>query len=1081
MSQDEYIKSEQRAIEQLQSLGWTYVSGEQLSPEASTERSSFKDVVLEERLRSSIQKINPWISDENLLKVVRDLTQVPAATLMEANKGIFETLVNYLSVDQDLGKGRKGQTVKIIDFDHPENNEFIVANQFKVSGVNQNILPDILLFVNGLPLAVVECKSPYTTNPMEAGINQLMRYANLRNPHEDEGAERLFWYNQIMISTHRDKARVGTISSRMEHYLEWKDPYPLEPKDIALEPKSQDILIAGMLSPKNFLDIIQNFIVFEPMDGKMIKKVARYQQYRAVHKTVERLKTGKNVKEKGGVIWHTQGSGKSLTMVFLAMKMRRDSILKEYKLVFVTDRTQLDSQLSATFGRVQDETVYRATSVAKLKELLIKDSSDLITTTVQKFLEVEDQTEFPELNDSEKIVVLVDEGHRSQYGALGVNLTKGLKNAPKIAFTGTPLIKTEKTTNAFGTYIDTYTIEQAVEDGATVQILYEGREAKTKVTGDSLDKLFDEYFGDRTKEEQAAIKKKFGTAQAVLEAPQRIRWVCIDILNHYRTKIQPEGFKAMIVTSSRNAAVTYKEMLDELDGPESTVIISGDHNDPPHLHEYTDQTKNKDRIGKFTQPMKDSLLSILVVKDMLLTGFDAPVCQVMYLDRKLTDHNLLQAIARVNRTSAGKARGFVVDYYGLSDYLQEALDMFSQEDIAGAMKSIKDELPKLQAAHTRVMRLFKGVDRFDIDECVDRLEDENIRQRFEIDFKKFTNLMNIIMPDVSASPYITDLKFLGKVNHAARNRYRDEELDIAGVGEKVRQLINEHIYATGVDPKIPPIDLLAKNFKEHVSGIKSSKAKASEIEHAIKQHITVNLANDPAYYRSLSEKLKDILKEKEEHWDELVQLLFDFRANIESDRGKEAEELGLSDTEFAFHNLLLEQFCRSTGSDFLDEATHDEIIKVTQELVTMMDKATGIVDFFKKDDEVKGVKREIKRALMDTKFDGDKKLIKAVIDGFMELAKIKFGNGVKAMKTKRPQNPSVRVKKSNGIICPECNSYRYAEVMWGMPTGLDMARTNSEMIEEFDSGKVPTINFGCCLPDNPPQYSCLHCNHAWGN
>ena len=644
------------------------------------------------------------------------------------------------------------------------------------------------------------------------------------------------------------------------------------------------MLIAGLFNRKNFLDLIQNFTVFETVDGRTVKKLARYQQYRAVHKTIHRLKTGKTRKDKGGVIWHTQGSGKSLTMVFLAVKMRRDPDLRDYKLVFITDRTQLDQQLTNTFLRTQGETVYHANSVAHLKELLQKDSSDLVMAMMQKFQEGEDDFDFPVLNESDRIIVLADEAHRTQYGTLGVAINTGLPNAPKIAFTGTPLIKSRKTNNEFGTYIDTYTIEQAVADGATVQILYEGREAKTKVTGDSLDQLFDEYFHDKTDEERAAINKKYGTELAVLEAPQRIRWVCIDLLKHYKEHIQPNGFKAMVVTSSRRAAVLYKETLDELGAPPSECIISGSHNDEQFFTPYTDSVNQKLAIENFKMPLSEHPLSFLVVKDMLLTGFDAPICQVMYLDRKLTEHSLLQAIARVNRTYAGKSRGFIVDYYGLSDYLTEALEMFSTEDVAGALKDLKDEIPKLKAAHTRVMRHFKDVDRNDIDACVLALEDDDVRQQFEIDFKLFCKQMDIIMPDPAAKPYLADLKFLGKVNLGAKNLYRDSQLNLAGVGEKVRQLIEEHIRATGVDPKIPPVDLLAADFKKKLQEHKSDRAKASEIEHAIRHHIDVNLDDDPEYYKSLSDKLKAIIQKHQEHWDELVQLLMDFRDNIEKNR-----------------------------------------------------------------------------------------------------------------------------------------------------------------------------------------------------
>ncbi|MDM5148222.1 type I restriction endonuclease subunit R [Candidatus Persebacteraceae bacterium Df01] len=986
MASDELDKVELPALEQLQSLRWTYIEGSKLSPDESDERSSLKDVVLEKRLTTSLKRINPWINDENLRKVIRELTKTLYSNLVEANQGIWTHINQCISVMQDLGKGNKGQTVHIIDFEHPENNEFLCTNQFKVSGVNQNIIPDIILFVNGLPLAVLECKSPYITNPMEAGINQLLRYANRRAPENDEGAEKLFHYNLMMVSTHRDKARVGTITSRMEHYLEWKDPYPLTVEQVGSAEGSQDVLIAGLFTKANFLDILQNFTVFEPVDGRVIKKIPRYQQFRAVHKTIERLRTGTTAKDKSGVIWHTQGSGKSLTMVFLSIKMRRDANLRDYKLVFLTDRTQLDNQLTSTFTNTQGETIHHANSVKDLKEFLAKDSSDIVTAMVQKFQENADDLEFPVLNESDKIIVLADEAHRTQYGTLGAAINTALPNAPRIAFTGTPLIKSQKTTNTFGTYIDTYTIEQAVKDGATVQILYEGREAMLRVTGDSLDGLFDEYFADRSEDEKAAIKKKYGTQKAVLEAPQRIRRVCIDIIKHYREHIQPNGFKAMIVTSSRNAAIIYKEQLDKLGAPQSAAIISSDHNDEKRFWDYTDGTKHKKQIEDFKKPLGvgegQSELSILVVKDMLLTGFDAPVAQVMYLDRKLTDHTLLQAIARVNRTNKNKFRGYIVDYFGLSDYLTEALEMFSSDDIKGALVKLIDELPKLKNAHTRVLKHFDGLDLNDLDACILSLEEEVKRQTFQTDFQIFSKQMDIILPDPAATPFIKDLRRLGRISVGARNLFRDEQLDIAGAGEKVRELIEEHVYSTGVDPKIPPADLLAGNYEEVLNQHKSSRSKASEIENAIKQHIKINIDEDPEYYKKLSERLKDIIRKHGEKWDELVQLLLDFRNDIEKERKQGAKEAGLTETEYAFFNILLAEL---EGEKTIDEA---KVKDVVQSLVHMLDEATQIVDFFNKWDEQKRVRRDIKRIIIA---NFDESMVKPVSERFMELAKVKFG------------------------------------------------------------------------------------------
>lgn len=1018
MDKDELNKVELPALAQLKRQGWQYVNGESLAPEFG-ERSRYMDVVLVLRLEKAIQKLNPWISDENLRKVSREVTHPNFATLMEANQHIHGLLTHYLSVEQDLGKGRKGQTVKLVDFERPLVNEFLCTSQFKIEGPNQSVVPDVVCFVNGLPLAVIECKSPYKTSPVSEGIDQLRRYANLRQPLNMEGAEKLFWYNQLMVSTCRDDARVGTISSGAQHYAAWKDAYPLTDADL-LSPAANDIdphngfqavsqsnqgytvgsvvtpqqrLLAGMFTPSNFLDIIQNFILYEPVEGKLIKKVARYQQFRAVSKVVERLKSGKTRKGKSGVIWHTQGSGKSLTMVMLAVKMRRDEDLQKYKLVFITDRTQLDTQLSNTFRDAQGETVLNADSVSSLKALLQKESSELVTAMVQKFQDAEAEGGFVDLNPSDRIIVLADEAHRTQFGNLAMTIDAALPNAPKIGFTGTPLLKTQKMSQAFGGYIDQYKINQAVEDGATVRLLYEGRKAKVEVAGESLDSLFDAYFKDYTVEQQAEIKRKYGVEKAVREAPARVRRVCMDLLEHYRTHILPDGFKAMIVVGSRHAATVYKKTLDELDAPPSEVIISGNHNDYDYIAKFTDKAKQKSAIESFKASFDDNPQSpaFLIVKDMLLTGFDAPICQVMYIDRKLQDHTLMQAIARVNRTYPGKEAGFVVDYYGLSKHLTEALELFSSEDVEGTIHQLKDEIPKLRAAHTRVAQFFSHIESNDVDDYVLALRDEEKRAQFEIAFKRFAKQMNVIMPDKSAMPFAPDLKLWGKVNHGARLKYHDKQLELGKeIGEKVRQLVDEHIFSTGVDPKIPPVDLMAANFKEHVQGIQSAESRASEIESAIKDHIDVNLDQDPEYYKSLSLRLRDIIEKSEGDWDRQYELLIDLVDNIEVNHRKAAVDLGLTDTEYAFYGILVAEVGRVSGEDVLDDDTHDLIKETTQSLVAMFDEATHIVDFFSKPEEVKRMKKGIKRTVLDQPF-GSPELVKVLQERFLDLAKQHFG------------------------------------------------------------------------------------------
>ena len=434
--------------------------------------------------------------------------------------------------------------------------------------------------------------------------------------------------------------------------------------------------------------------------------------------------------------------------------------------------------------------------------------------------------------------------------------------------------------------------------------------------------------------------------------------------------------------------VCHRDIDHRGQAPQSAVIISGDHNDEKRFWDYTDGTKQKKQIEDFKKPLGtgegQSDLSILIVKDMLLTGFDAPVAQVMYLDRKLTDHSLLQAIARVNRTNKNKFRGYIVDYFGLSDYLTEALEMFSNEDVEGALVDLKDEIPALKNAHTRVLGHFNGLDLDDLDACILALEDEVKRQSFQTDFQIFAKQMDIILPDPAASPFLRDLRRLGKISIGARNLYRDEQLDISGAGEKVRELIEEHVYSIGIDPKIPPVDLLAGNYEEVLNQHKSPRAKASEIENAIKHHIKINIEDDPEYYKKLSERLEDIIQKYGDKWEELVQMLLGFRDNIETDHQQQAVDLGLSPTELAFYNILISEL---GGMDALGDSTESQIKQVVQSLVQMLDEATQTVDFFNKWDEQRRVKREIKRKVIE---NFDESLVAPITERFMDLAETKF-------------------------------------------------------------------------------------------
>jgi type I restriction enzyme R subunit len=418
------------------------------------------------------------------------------------------------------------------------------------------------------------------------------------------------------------------------------------------------------------------------------------------------------------------------------------------------------------------------------------------------------------------------------------------------------------------------------------------------------------------------------------------------------------------------------------DGLESAVIISGSHNDEARFNPYTDRVSQDKAIADFKKPYGtgegESTLSFLIVKDMLLTGFDAPIAQVLYLDKKMVEHNLLQAIARVNRTAKNKSRGYVVDYYGLSDYLQEALDVFSDTDVEGALVSLKDEIPELKSLHTKVIKYFKGMKLTDVDTCVSSLSDEAHRQNFEQDFRAFTKQLEVIMPDAASKPFINDAKALGRIMIAARNLYREESLNITGAGEKVRRLIEEHVRSLGIDPKIPPIQLLDGNFVDQVNSYKEPKVQASDIESAIKQHITVNIAEDPEYYKKLSERLEDIIKQHDDKWEQLVIELLELRNEISNDESKNSSPVDA--VAAPFYNILKAE---------LPEVDESMVIELTQDLYQEMKNASELVDFFNKWNEIRTLQKLIKRKLI-AKGLNDRLKIKVVIDRLIELAKVKF-------------------------------------------------------------------------------------------
>jgi type I restriction enzyme R subunit len=914
---DERNHVEKPLLDQLEGLGWEIIDLDSKQHPEDSYRQSFTEVVMLLVLRERLKVINPWLDEDQVDEVVKQLiASFPGTGLIQNNHHVFDLLIENTSVSENRQTGEKSPTVRFVDFTHRDNNRFIAVCQFKVRilGTEHHIVPDIVLFLNGLPVVVVECKSPKVKDAIPEAIDQILRYSEQRGA-KGEGSAPLFYYNQIVIATCRNEAKFGTITTYNEnHFYRWADPYPRTIDDLehgSTGPNDQQRLVAGMLDRYNLLDLIRTFTLFSTNDkGETIKIVGRYQQFRAVKLAIKRILTGQNPRQRSGIIWHTQGSGKSLTMMFMVREMYRHAKLSDWKVVFVTDRTQLEGQLTETSQSI-GFTVKVADSIKKLKELLRSDSSDLVMAMIHKFREADLTETFPELNASPHILVMTDEAHRSQYAMLGANLDKGIPNAARIGYTGTPIDKTER---VFGDYIDKYTLRQSIEDGVTLEIVYEGRTHNAEVTDQKgMDAEFEDVFSDYNLQQRMDVLR-YGSRDAYLEAEPTIAAKAKDMMKHYLTHVFPNGYKAQVVATSREAAVRYKKHIDaalseaiinleqsnpskldlnQLKKLQTDVIISGNNNDLPHLKPYSNDSKHEASIKSFKMGFgsEDEVVTgdmgILIVNNMLLTGFDAPVEQVMYLDKVVIAHNLLQAIARVNRVSgAAKDKGFVVDYVGIGHHLKKAIDTYDereQKEITNALSFPEAELNELIASHAAIMDLLKKhglTDLNDYDAFFDLFYDEDLRFDYMLAFKHLTRCLNLVFPARQALDYMEDYNALTEINVLAGKHFRDERLSMKGIPPKLRGITDAYLESKGIEVKVEPISILDEDFEKQVGKRNRTKTKAAEVEHAIRHHLDVEFVDDPDLQASFAAALNAIFEAFRDNWKKIYEELEKLRERI---------------------------------------------------------------------------------------------------------------------------------------------------------------------------------------------------------
>ena len=1066
---------ERPLLEHLALIGWETLVWSERQRSDIVSRSSDRDVLLEQRLRSALVKINPgpagepWLDETRIKAAFAELRSMPAGTkLLEANRLATKLLLRGVTVPGVGGwDGGRDRTINYIEWEDWSANDFLAVSQFPVAtpGKAPNIRPDVTLFVNGIPLVVIEAKPPGSESGITNAIDQLRRYANQRGTQVPEGAEQLFWTNQFTVATTGERAEAATFTALPEHYMAWKDPFPSTRGEVAESLgktadalTQQELLTAGMLSPERLLDIVRHFTLFmEVGAARTAKIVGRYQQYRGVHKAIRRLLTGetkasnREIDRRGGIIWHTQGSGKSLTMAFLIRAMRSHPELRRFKVVLVTDRTDLQRQLRDTAALV-GETIKVARNGPEARTLLRQPGPAVVMVMIQKVGDkkggggegVEEGETFPVLNRSESILVMVDEAHRSHASVLHANLMNALPNAARIGFTGTPIImgKRKKTLEIFGGYLDLYTLTQSEADGSTVPIFYEGRTTDAAVKGASkMDDLFYRWFFDLTRDQRESLQRRYATTAKVLEAPELIAAKAKDILRHYIGTVMPGGFKGMIVATSREACLRFyqalntarDELVAELDRYRSRLgngsgglldpdkvfmrsasgqidliralefapVVSADHNDPPHYLPWTGKSHQEGRIDRFKLPLgpageKHDPLGLLIVKSMLLTGFDAPQAQVLYLDRLIQEAELLQAVARVNRTAPKKFHGLVVDYYGVSAQLTQALAAYMNTegeivdpDVDGALRSLATEIEKLEPQRQRVRQIFvqRGIDPAPTDEviesCVQLLADERLRAVFDVALRTFLITFDTVLPRPEVLPFVEDVNLFGEIQIRTRRRYRDTpdgDFDPYKYQEKVRRLIDEHITVLDLSQKIKSHRITDPAFHKHVNEMGSGRAKASEMEHALRHHIRDHVDEDPVYYRRLSERVDEILDRLEDRWEQIALEFEEVIDEINAGRTDE-DKTGLDPaTELPFHNQMVERVATSASD------ASDRLVALTTQLVAKIRRIIGVVGFWDNANKQDELRKAIKRTLDDSDLFVYENIDELAVD-FVDLAK----------------------------------------------------------------------------------------------
>lgn len=923
---NENTLTEQPVIDWLKGLGYDYEFGPDLAPGgALQERNSFQEVLLLPRLKRSLKRLNPDLPDKALDEAIAELKSVGHPSLVMANRDTYKLLTQGITIDVENETGeRRGKIVKVFDFKNPLNNEFLVVNQFAIQGLECVRRPDIVVFINGIPIAIFEFKSPTSQRQdIRSAFDQLQLYK--------EEIPDLFKYNQVLVVGELSQARHGTISSPWEWFGVWKGVESEDEKNKGIS--ELEILAQGLFAKGHLLDVVENFIVFEADSEKDAstynKKMCMYHQYFGVNKAIAETEraAGPKGNKKIGVFWHTQGSGKSLSMVFYVNKVKTLAQLKSPTFVFLTDRNDLDGQLYKTFLRSgYDKIAKQADSIKNLKERLRAAGAELIFTTIQKF-----ETEQELLSNQENIIVIADEAHRSQYAKFAGNVRAALPNASFMGITGTPIsLRNKDTQIVFGKHISIYQINRAQEDGATVPIYYEGRLVPLHLANEFIDEEFEDLMAEHEFDAKESFKKKWARLEQAIGSANRLKQVADDIVNHFTNRgLQGKG---MVVTMSRRIAVAMYNLITQMpNAPEVAVVISKTEEFKGQIQKELD---NKELEKRFKNP--DDPLKMVIVCDMWLTGFDVPCLHTMYIDKPLKNHTLMQAIARVNRIFKDKPGGLIVDYIGIADNIKKALAIYSSDIQKEAMIPIQEVIDKMLEKYDIVRTFFTGVDYASwvklkgadlarlfqqaintviTDAKTGRL-DEARKKSFLKECELLSRLFALVMPHTEANKIRNDVYFFQAVK---KHLTKLTIIDRGNIGKDIESVVNElvsrSIAAEGVvdifdiaGKTKPDISIFDEKFLEEVKKMRFKNLAIDVLRKLLQDELRIRERKNIVRYQSLRAILEDLIEKYENNIinsTKVIERLLELAQEIKKVEAV-GGNLGLSEEEVAFYDTIKE-------------------------------------------------------------------------------------------------------------------------------------------------------------------------------